>query len=75
MKIHDLHIVVIDGSPIYYFYTRGKNDTNGNPRYNVYITDPDVPAVYETVFKCYQSQLPELVTAYIKDTIATMVPF
>ena len=75
MKIHDLNSVVIDGQRFYYFYNREKNDVNGNPRYKVYITDPDAPAVYETIFKCYQSQIPERVTAFIENTTGVNVPF
>ena len=75
MKIHALNSVIIDGNRFYYFFTREKNDTNGNPRYKVYITDPDGPAVYETIFKCYQSQIPERVTAFIDNAVGVVVPF
>ena len=75
MKTHDLKSVTIAGNRFYYFYIREKNDRNGNPRFRVYITDPDGPAVYEAIFKCYQSQIPERVTAFIENTIDTMVPF
>lgn len=75
MKIHELNSVVIDGQRFYYFYIREKNDRNGNARYRVYITDPDAPAVYETVFKCYQSQIPERVTAFIENAVGVIVPF
>ena len=67
LKMHDLNSIVIDGNRFYYFYTREKNDIKGNPRYKVYITDPDAPAVYETVFKCYRSQIPERVTAFVEN--------
>lgn len=75
MKIHDLNSVVIDGQRFYYFYTRERNDGNGNPRYKVFITDPDAPAVYETIFKCYQSQIQERVTAFIETAAGVTVPF
>lgn len=75
MKIHDLNSVVIDGQRFYYFYTREKNDMNGNPRYKVYITDPDGPAVYETIFKCYHSQIPERVVTFIETAAGVTVPF
>jgi hypothetical protein len=75
MKIHDLNSVIIDGQRFYYFYTREKNDINGNPRYKVFITDPDAPATYETIFKCYHSQIPERVTAFIENTAGVTVPF
>lgn len=52
-KTHDLKTVVINHMAINYFYTREKNDVNGNPRYRVYIIDPEGPAVYERIFKTY----------------------
>ena len=50
-KYHDLKTVVSDHIAIHYFYVKEKNDTNGNPRFRVYIIDPDAPTVYETIFK------------------------
>lgn len=52
-KTHDLKTVIINHMAINYFYTREKNDVNGNPRYRVYIIDPEGPAVYERIFKTY----------------------
>ena len=52
-KTHDLKTVVINHLSINYFYTREKNDVNGNPRYKVFIIDPESPAVYERIFKTY----------------------
>ena len=52
-KTHDLKTVIINHSAINYFYTREKNDVNGNPRYKVFIIDPEGPAVYERIFKTY----------------------
>lgn len=75
MKIHDLKSVIIGGCEFNYFYTREKNDVNGNPRYRVYIIDPDGPAVHETIFKCYESQIPERITAFIEFNIGVAVPF
>jgi hypothetical protein len=75
MKIHDLKAVIIGGCEFQYFYTREKNDVNGNARYRVYIIDPDGPAVHESIFKCYESQLTERVTAFIEFQIGVHVPF
>ena len=52
-KTHDLKTVIINHIAINYFYTREKNDVNGNPRYKVFIIDPEGPAVYERIFKTY----------------------
>ena len=64
-RIHDTKTVLIDGLVISYFYKRVKNDINGNPRFNVFIIDPEAPAVFETTFKCYDSQIKENVIRYI----------
>lgn len=52
-KIHDLKTVYYNYMAVNYFYIREKNDINGNPRYRVFIIDPDGPAVYERIFKTY----------------------
>lgn len=52
-KIHDLKTIVINHESISYFYTREKNNVNGNPRYRAYIIDPDGHAVYEKIFCTY----------------------
>ena len=66
MKTHELKTVVINGLAINYFYKREKNDVNGNPRFRVYILDHDAPAVYETIFKTYESLIPERVRAFVE---------
>lgn len=75
LKLHDLHETVGYYENIRYFFTREKNDINGNPRYRVYIMDPDTPTVYETLFKCYESQIPERVTAFVENVIGVTLPF
>lgn len=66
-KTHELKTVVIDHIAINYFYTRGKNDINGNSRFRVYIMDPDTAIIYETIFKCYESQLSEYVRMFAEE--------
>ena len=66
MKTHDLNTVVVDHVAFDYFYTKEKKDINGNSRFRVHIIDPDAPAVYETIFKCYESQIKELVKMFIE---------
>lgn len=67
MKNHSLKTVIINHIAIDYFYTKEKKDVNGNPRYRVYIIDPEAPAVYEKIFKCYESEISERVQAFIED--------
>lgn len=66
LKTHELHAVVVNHISISYFYTKEKKDINGNSRYRVYIMDPDAPAIYETIFKCYESQIKNLVIMFIE---------
>lgn len=61
MKTHDLKKVIVNHEEISFFYTREKNDINGNPSVRVYIIDPDAPTVYEDIIKTYESLLPEAV--------------
>ena len=57
MNIYDLKTIVIDCNRYSYFYKREKNDVNGNPRFRVWLLDPDNIAIYEKVIKCYESQI------------------
>ena len=70
LKTHDLKTVVIDGIAINYFYTKEKNDINGNPRFTVYIIDPDTSAIYQTAFKGYDSQIKNHVIRFIEEALA-----
>ena len=69
-KTHDLKTVIVNHIAINYFYTRERNDVNGNPRFRLYIIDPDAPAVYETIVKTYEGLLPEAVKRYIERATA-----
>lgn len=74
-RMHDLKAVIIDGEQFDYFYTRDRNDVNGNPRFRVYIIDPDGPAVHEIIFGYYESQIPERVRLFIETEIGLIIPF
>ena len=65
-KSHDLKTVVSDHIAINYFYVKEKRDANGNPRYRVYIIDPDAPIVHETIFKTYEGLISAHVLAYVE---------
>lgn len=52
-KIHSLKTLVYNNMSISYFYTREKNNINGNPRFRTFIIDPDGVAVYEKIFCTY----------------------
>lgn len=67
IKTHELKTVVVDHIAINYFYIREKNDINGNPRFRVYIMDPDAAVIYETIFKCYESQVSERVRMFAEE--------
>lgn len=67
IKLHDLKTIVCDNIAIRYFYIREKNDVNGNPRFRVYIIDPDAATVYETIVKTYESLIPERVEMFVKE--------
>lgn len=75
MKMHSLKTTKANFETVSFFYLREKNDVNGNPRYRVFILDSETPTVYETIFKCYESQIPERVTMYIENQIGVNVPF
>lgn len=65
-KYHDLKTITVNHISINYFYIREKNDVNGNPRYRVYIMDPDAPTVYETIVKTYESLIKDAVIAFVE---------
>lgn len=66
MKTHDLNTIIVNNCEYRYFYTREKNDVNGNPRYRVYIIDPDAPSVYEKIFKTY-APITDAIENYIEN--------
>lgn len=68
LKTHNLKITRAGYENVSFFYIREKNDVNGNPRYRVFILDTETAAVYETILKCYESQIPERVTNLIENT-------
>ena len=65
-KYHDLKTVVSDHIAINYFYIKEKRDVNGNPRFRVYIIDPDAPTVYETIIKTYEGLICAHVLAFVE---------
>ena len=66
IKEYILKYLILNNIEIKYFYKRATRDINGTSRFRVYIIDPDAPAVYETIFKCYESQIPELIKMFIE---------
>ena len=75
MKMYDLKTTKANFETVSFFYIREKNDVNGNPRFRVYILDSETATVYETIFKCYESQIGERVTAHIENQIGVNIPF
>ena len=66
MKVHSMRTVVVNHTPIHYFYIRERNDVYGNPRFRVFISDPEAPAVYEKIFRTYDSLIGESVREFIE---------
>ena len=66
-KIHDVKTVIVNNIAIDFFYIREKCDIYGNPRFRVYIIDPDGPAVYETIFKTYEGLIKDHVKNFIEE--------
>lgn len=75
MKMHVLKTTKANFEPVSFFYLREKNDVNGNPRFRVFILDGETATVYETIFNCYENQIPEYVTHHIENKIGVIVPF
>ena len=69
LNIHHLKTVRTNGMAINYFYQKEKADRNGNPRFKIYVIDPDAPAVYETIVKCYECQIEEHVMSFIERAV------
>lgn len=68
-KIHDLKAVTVNHISINYFYQREKCDIYGNPRFRVFIIDPDGVAVYETIFKTYEGLIADQVRKFIEEAL------
>ena len=75
MKKHVLQTVIANYESVSFFYIREKNDINGNPRYRVYIIDPEVSRVYEIILKCYDFQIADRVRYHIENNIGVNIPF
>ena len=67
VKIKDLKTTYLDCIAINYFYQREKCDQYGNPRFRVFIIDPDGHAVYETIFKTYEGLIADQVKKFLED--------
>ena len=67
MKTRDLKTVIVDCVAVNYFYTRERNDVNGNPRFMVYILDPEAPAVYEIMVKTYEGLICDYVKQFVRE--------
>mgnify|MGYP003304106241 FL=1 len=71
IKTHDLKTLVINSVSFNYFFKKEKNDRCGNPRYRVWIIDPDGPAVYERIFVtyCLESTLANYIENYLEEDL------
>lgn len=75
MKTFELKSVVMGCIRYEYFYKQEKNDTNGNPRFRVYLIDPECNAVYESIFKGYEFQMKDYVLVTLEKMINKRVGF
>ena len=66
-KFHDLHTITINDQSVYYFYTREKNDRNGNSRYKIYIINPKNNTVTETTAQVYECFIPDIVKNRVEE--------
>ena len=66
MKTYDIKTVTVSNIEYKYYYIREKNDRNGNPRYRVYIIDPEALAVYEVIAKTYDGLIKNWVIKFIE---------
>lgn len=66
-KAHDLHTITINNSIISYFYTREKNDRNGNARYRIYIINPKNNSVIETIAQTYEAFISDIVKNRVEE--------
>ena len=69
VKIKDLKTTYFNSMAISYFYQREKCDIYGNPRFRVFIIDPDGPAVYETIFKTYEGLIADHVKNFVEGAL------
>lgn len=67
LKTHELKTTKANYETVSFFYTREKNDINGNARFRVFLLDTETQTVYETILKCYENQIPERVAALIEN--------
>ena len=58
VKTHTWFGTTVNYETVHYFYKLDRWNYNEVPRYRIFILDPD-GLVYETVFKCYESEIEE----------------
>jgi hypothetical protein len=75
MRTHDLKSVVINGNEYKWFYYLEKVLPSGKSRCQVFILDPDGPAVYQTVIRSYLCVLHIDVKHYIEYKMGVTIPF
>lgn len=75
IKKYELHYTSANYETIPFFYIREKSGKTGAARFRVFIIDSETSAVYETIFQCYEFQIPQRVTDHIETHIGVNIPF
>lgn len=75
MRTHEFKTVIIDGNEYKWFYYIEKVLNSGKCRCQVFILDPDGPAVYQVVIRSYLCVLHIDVKHYIESQIGVTIPF
>ena len=75
LKMNTMETTIANYETVSYFYIREKSGKTGISRFRVFIIDVETNTVYETIFQCYEFQIPQRVTDHIENQIGVNVPF
>ena len=67
IKKHELKTITANYECVSFFYVREKASKNGISRFRVFILDSETPHAYETIFQCYEFQIPARVRDFVEN--------